>query len=326
MKIVLFFVSLVLCVGNVAAREQIKIVGSSVVFPFSHALAEELKHISRYLTAAIDATGTDTGIKLFCQDNGLNSPDIVNTNRRMTTQEFDLCERNGVDNITKVLFGYDAVVLAQSLKAKPLKITHKMLFLAVAKRVPNKENNALIENPYQYWDQINAGLSHRKILIFGPAEGSSLRATLEEVVLQRQSAKMSVYQNEDKKALRAIRSDGAYMPGRVNSQFILQKLSDNIDAIGVFNHGFFVNNTDRFSHIKIDGLDPSPENISRKKYPFWNSLFFYIKNDHLQEIPALREYMEMFCSVDVIGQDGLLSEQGFIPLPEQEIKEACAIP
>jgi len=308
----------------VEARDQIKIVGSSTVYPFASYVAEEFGSVSRYPTPVVESTGTGGGMKLFCSDNSLNSPDITNASRRMKIKEFHLCDRNGVKNITEAMFGYDGIVLAQSLKNKEFNISKKELLLAVAKMVPNKKGNDLILNPYKYWDQINPKLPHRKISIYGPPSSSGTRDAFEEMVLQYQTEEMKVYRDAGQKGYRIIRSDGVYIPSGENDNLIVQKLTKDTGALGIFGYSFLIENEDTLAGVKIDSVEPTAENIASKKYPISRSLFFYVKNDHIKDVPAMKEYTDMFLNVDLIGEDGLLSEIGLIPLTEQEIEQSHA--
>ncbi|MFT5876045.1 MAG: phosphate transport system substrate-binding protein, partial [Clostridium sp.] len=85
---------------SLSARDQIKIVGSSTVYPFSSAVAEELGATTNFSTPVVESTGSGGGMKLFCAGNDMNTPDITNASRRMKATEFELCEQNGVTDIT----------------------------------------------------------------------------------------------------------------------------------------------------------------------------------------------------------------------------------
>ena len=322
MKKLILLLVLGLFFANVNARDQIKIVGSSTVYPFASYVAEEFGSVSRYPTPVVESTGTGGGMKLFCSDNSLNSPDITNASRRIKIKELNLCHRNGVKNITEAMFGYDGIVLAQSNKNKPMNITKRELLLAVAKRVPNKNNDGLIDNPYQYWDQINAKLPHRKISIYGPPVSSGTRDAFEEMVLQYQTEEMKVYRDAGLKGYRIIRTDGAYIPSGENDNLIVKKLTKDTGALGIFGYSFLIENEDMLAGIQIDSVDPTAENIATKDYPISRSLFFYIKNDHIKDVPAMKEYTDMFLNVDLIGEEGLLTEIGLIPLSDEEIKQS----
>ncbi len=54
-------------VTTVQAREQIKIVGSSTVYPFSSSVAEEFGATTDNPTPVVESAGSGGGMKLFCQ-------------------------------------------------------------------------------------------------------------------------------------------------------------------------------------------------------------------------------------------------------------------
>ena len=75
---------------SVNARDNIEIVGSSTVFPFSTVVAETYGNKTRMPTPKIEATGTGGGMKLFCKGHGLDTPDVTNASRRIKKREYDL--------------------------------------------------------------------------------------------------------------------------------------------------------------------------------------------------------------------------------------------
>ena len=99
-----------------AARDQIRIVGSSTVFPFSTAVAESFGRAGGFKTPVVESTGTGGGIQLFCSGAGLDTPDIANASRRIKPAEVEMCAKNGVKDIVEVKIGYDGIVLANSKK------------------------------------------------------------------------------------------------------------------------------------------------------------------------------------------------------------------
>ncbi len=319
----LFFAFFVLLLCQPAfAREQIKVVGSSTVYPFSSFVAEEFGSVSRYPTPIVESTGTGGGMKLFCSGNGMNTPDITNASRRIKIKELELCQRNGVSNISEVMFGYDGIVIAQNVDKDPIELTVRDLLLALAKMVPNKSGNGLVENTYEYWDEVNPDLPRRKIKVYGPPVSSGTRDAFEEIVLQYQTEGMKVYRDAGLKGYRLIRTDGLYIPSGENDNLIVQKLTKDKDAFGIFGYSFLAENSDIISGININGYKPTSENIASKKYPISRSLFIYVKNDHIKEVPAMEEFLAMFLDPAIIGEEGLLTEIGLIPMDEGRIDAA----
>ncbi|HIP13054.1 MAG TPA: PstS family phosphate ABC transporter substrate-binding protein [Arcobacter sp.] len=307
------------------ARDQIKIVGSSTVYPFSSAVAEELGATTSFPTPVVESTGSGGGMKLFCAGNGMNTPDITNASRRMKTKEFKLCVKNGVTDITEAVIGFDGIAFAQAKSNTPFSVTKKQLLLAVAAEVPSKDGKSLVKNPYTNWNQIDSSLPTREIIIYGPPKSSGTRDAFEDMILKGQTKKMAVYtslykankvKNKAYKKYKKIRTDGVYVPSGENDNLIVTKLNKNKAAFGIFGYSFLVENDDKVQGSKVNGVIPTPKTISSGKYPISRSLFFYTKNSHASKVPAMAEYVKMFMSEDMIGSDGILGEIGLISLPD----------
>ncbi|HFU76300.1 MAG TPA: phosphate-binding protein [Arcobacter sp.] len=305
--------SVILLAISAQAREQLRIVGSSTVYPFASMVAEEFGAVTKYPSPIVESTGTGGGMKIFCSGASDDTPDITNASRRMNLKEFYLCDRNGVSDITEITFGYDGIAIGQNGNNKPFNLSKRELMLAVIKMVPNKAGTALIENPYKKWSDINPSLPDHEIIVYGPPKSSGTRDAFEEIVLEYQTQEMKVYRDAGLKGYRVVRTDGVYVPSGENDNLIVQKLTKNPNAVGIFGYSFLIENSDRISDVTIDGITPTPETISSKSYPISRSLFFYVKNAH-KDIESQQAYIDMFTAFEMIGEDGILSEIGLIPL------------
>ena len=107
------------------ARDQIRIVGSSTVYPFSSYTAEALGTTTKFKTPVVESTGSGGGMKLFCAGNGMDTPDITNASRRMKATEYKTCQKNGIKYITEMVVGYDGIAIAQSKNTAALDLTRK---------------------------------------------------------------------------------------------------------------------------------------------------------------------------------------------------------
>ena len=119
-----------------------------------------------------------------------------------------------------------------------------------------------------------------------------------------------------KGAYTKIRQDGAYVPAGENDNLIVQRLSKDPNAVGIFGYSFLEENKDKIQGSKIDGVEPTPKAISSGKYPLSRSLYFYIKNDHVGTVPGMMEFVELFLHEKMIGDYGYLRRIGLIPLPK----------
>ncbi|MDN5871508.1 MAG: PstS family phosphate ABC transporter substrate-binding protein [Nitrococcus sp.] len=298
------------------AQEQIRIVGSSTIYPFASYVVEEFGVTTGYPAPVIESTGTGGGFKLFCEGVGADTPDITNASRPIKVSELKRCRENGVKKITEALIGYDGIVFAQSTNNPEIDLTRKQLFLAVAAEVP--QNGELVPNPYTNWNQIDSRLPDREISIYGPPSTSGTRDAFEELVMEAVSKDMEAYGGE---GYTKVRRDGAYVPAGENDNLIVQRLKANTEAFGIFGYSFLAENTAIVQAASIEGVEPTPNAISEGRYPIARSLFFYVKNAHLGKLPGVEEYVALFMSPRMIGQRGLLTDLGLIPLPAEKLAQ-----
>jgi phosphate transport system substrate-binding protein len=291
-------------------REQLRIVGSSTVYPFSSYVAEELGAITEHPTPVIESTGSGGGLKIFCEGDGLDTVDITNASRRMKPSEFERCAESGVSDITEFVIGADGIAVAQSKENQAMNLTLEQLTLAVAAKVP--QNGELVDNPYRRWNEIDSSLPDREITIYGPPTTSGTRDAFEELVVEAATEEMEGYDG----GYTSVRTDGPYIDSGENDNLIVQKLQNDTQAVGIFGYSFLVENANAIDAVTIDGVEPTPETISAEEYPVSRSLFFYTKNSHFDRVAGMDEYVEMFLGEQMIGEYGLLKSEGLIPLPE----------
>lgn len=308
----------VMSVAGVAqARDQIRIVGSSTVYPFASYVTEEFGALTNYPTPVIESTGSGGGIRLFCNGVGEGTPDITNASRRMKPSELERCEENGVTDVTEAKIGSDGIVLGLAATNEPIDLTLEQIFLAVAAQVP--VDGELVDNPYTNWSDIDASLPDRAISIYGPPSTSGTRDAFEELVMEAASTEMDIYGEE---GYTDIRTDGVYIDAGENDNLIVQRLAEDTGAFGIFGYSFLVENPDTIMGATIGGVEPEVEAISSGEYPVARSLWFYLKNQHADEVTPMYEYANMFMEDQMIGSDGYLVDIGLIPLPEAEREQA----
>jgi phosphate transport system substrate-binding protein len=323
-KSALFAAAAFLAAASAGARDQIRIVGSSTVYPFATAVAEEFGHSSKFKTPIIESTGTGGGMKLFCAGVGVDHPDITNASRRIKQTEFDQCTANGVGAITELKIGYDGIVIANAKKSQHYSLSLQQLFLALAKQVP-APGGGLVANPNKTWKDVDPSLPNVKIEVLGPPPTSGTRDAFNELVIEGGCStypELKALKEKDeakyKSICLAIREDGAYVEAGENDNLIVQKLAANPNALGVFGYSYLEENTDKIQGSSVGGVDPTFENIASGKYPVSRPLFIYVKNAHVKSIPGIREYVAAFTDEKAIGDDGYLAERGLIPAPKAE--------
>ena len=307
--------------GTAMARDTISIVGSSTVYPFATVVAERFGRTGN-ATPKIESTGSGGGMKLFCQGVGTQHPDITNASRRMKKSEFELCQSNGVKDITEVKVGYDGIVIANSVKGEHIDLSLRDIFLALAKDVPNPDGSEeLVANPYKTWKEVNPALPNTKIEVLGPPPTSGTRDAFNELAIEggcKTFPWLKAIKDEDKskyKAIcRSVREDGAYVEAGENDNLIVQKLEKNPAAYGVFGYSFLDQNRGVVQAANVDGVEPTFDAIGSGDYPVSRSLFFCVKKAHVGVVPGIEGYVKEFTSEKAWGDQGYLGEKGLIPL------------
>ena len=308
-------------IGGVAiaeAREQIRIVGSSTVFPFSTAVAEQFGRTTTFPTPIVESTGSGGGLKLFCEGVGTNTPDMTNSSRRIKSSEVELCAKNGVVEITEVRIGFDGIVLANSKAGPALNVSLAQIFLALAKEVPMQ--GKLVSNPYIKWSDIDPYLPSIEIEVLGPPPTSGTRDAFVELAMEAgcKAVEGAADLGLKGKACHIIREDGRFVEAGENDNLIVQKLEANSSAYGIFCFSFLVQNADKMHGAKVAGVEPMFENIAEGTYPVSRSLYFYVKKAHVGVIPGIEAYLAEFTSDRSSGPDGYLIDKGLIPLPDDQ--------
>ena len=305
------------------ARDQIRIVGSSTVFPFAAVVAEEFGKTTDNKTPVVESTGSGGGLKLFCAGVGIDHPDITNASRRIKLSEVDRCAENGVTDITEVKFGFDGIVLANSKAIEPFSITLQQLFLALAKDVPS--DGGMVANPNQTWADVDASLPAVKIEVLGPPPTSGTRDAFVELAMEggcMTFPDIKALKKRDKKAYKvlchSIREDGAFVEAGENDNLIVQKLKANPGALGIFGYSFLDQNRDKVQGSTINGIAPDFDTIADGSYPVSRSMYFYVKKAHVGVIPGIEEYIATFTDEDAWGPYGYLADKGLIPLPDAD--------
>lgn len=302
--------------GSGGARDQIRAVGSSTVYPFATAVAEALvRNQQGVKSPIIESTGTGAGIKLFCEGVGVDKPDIANASRRMKKSEYDDCAANGVKDIVEIQIGLDGIAFAESQNGPDLKLTLADVYMALAATPFGKPNTA------KTWKDVNASLPAIPILVYGPPTTSGTRDSLHELIMEKgcdtdpaMKALKDSNSDEHKKVCTAIRTDGPYVEQGENDNLIVQKISQNPQAVGVFGFSFLEANMDKLKGNPMNGVAPTYQTVSDFTYPGARPLYIYVKAAHLKSIRGLKEYAAEWAAA--WDPDGYLKKKGMVIAPD----------
>lgn len=300
--------------GSGESRDFVRIVGSSTVYPFAAAVAEASSKANGGKAPVIESTGTGAGVKLFCAGVGVAHPDIVNASRRMKKSEYEECAKNGVKDVVEIQIGLDGIAFAEAKGGPEMKLTPADVYKALASTPFGKPNTA------KTWKDVNPALPAIPILVYGPPSTSGTRDALAELILTKgcdTDPAMKALKDSDKDKHKEIctrvREDGAYVDAGENDNLIVQKISANPRAIGVFGFSFLEANMDKLKGVPMSGIQPTYETVSDFSYPGARPLYIYVKAAHLNAIKGIKEFAVEFSNA--WGSDGYLKKKGMVVAP-----------
>lgn len=309
--------------GAGGSRSELRIVGSSTVFPFAKAVAERFAAEGGNKAPVLESTGTGGGIEQFCSGVGSDTPDIVNASRRMKASEFETCVRNGVTEIVEIAVGIDGIAMAHAKGARSFDVTAEQVYKALAATPFGRPQMAKL------WSDIDPALPAMKISVFGPPTTSGTRDAFDELIMEagcQTDAATKALKDSDKdayeKVCHEIRSDGSYMDQGENDNLIVGKLVANPASLGVFGYSYMEENADKVEGMAIGGVKPTYDSIAAGDYPGARRLYIYVKKAHVGKIPGLAEFAAAF--VEAGAGDGYLRDLGLITLPEADRGSAVA--
>ena len=309
--------------GNAGGAAQLKIVGSSTVYPFTTAVAEAFGRAGLG-TAIVESTGTGAGIKLFCDGVGQKFPDMVNASRQMKRSEYDNCARTGAKQVIEVPIGIDGLTMIESNAAAPLRLTVTDIYKAIAANPfgqgPNKA---------QTWKDVNPALPAIKIRVLGPPPTSGTRDSLADLILAKgceSDPAMKALKASDearhKDLCTKIREDGAYVEAGENDNLLVQKIAADPGSVGVLGYSFLEQNADKVRPVELGGVLPTEQTIQDLSYPGARKLYVYVKGEHAAAKPGIRQFIAEYSKNWSTG--GLLEKRGLVPFGGAEAQAAAA--
>ena len=301
--------------GNNGVRDQIRAVGSSTVYPFATAVAEQFVNKNAGVKSPIiESTGTGAGFKLFCGGIGARHPDIVNASRAMKKSEYETCKKNKVSDVVELQIGLDGIAFAEGKAGPKLALSPRDIYAALAANPFGKPQTA------KTWKDVNPALPAIAIKVYGPPSTSGTRDALAELILTSgcdSDPAMKALAKSDsdahKKTCTTVREDGAFVDAGENDNLIVQKLLADPKAIGVFGYSFLEENTETLSGNTLNGVAPTYASISDFSYPGARPLYIYVKSAHLKAIKGLQGFVAEFATA--WGPEGYLKQRGMVIAP-----------
>ena len=273
---------------------EVKIDGSSTVYPISEAVAEEFKVGYPDVKVTIGLSGTGGGFKKF----GRGETDINDASRPITHKEDSLCKANNIASLElKIAFDGMAVVV------NPQNTWVNDITVAELKKIWEPEAQGKIK----FWNQIRPEWPKEEIHLFGAGvESGTYDYFTEAIVGKSHSSRGDYTASEDDNVL-------------------VQGISTDKLALGFFGIAYFEENKDKLKVIPVDDQNdengkgpifPSIETVKNKTYsPLGRPLFIYVNST-----AAKRKEVQAFVDFYLTNGGVLSQEVGYISMTDEEYK------
>ncbi|NEP36698.1 PstS family phosphate ABC transporter substrate-binding protein [Moorena sp. SIO3B2] len=272
--------------GGSAPTAQVKVDGSSTVFPISEAMAEEFQKANPEIQVTVGVSGTGGGFKKFCA----GETDISNGSRPIKESEIELCKNGGIEYIElPIAFdGLSVVVNKDNNFASCLKTSE-------LKKIWEPAAQGKINN----WNQVRPGFPNQKLGLYGPGTDSGTYDYFTGKTVGKDKG-----------------SRGDYTASE-DDNLIVQGVSTDKGGLGFFGYAYYEENKDKLKLVQIDGgsgcVAPSTATIADGTYkPLSRPEFIYVKKE-----AATRPEVKAFVDYQLAAANAkLISEVGYVPMPE----------
>lgn len=276
------------------AAPEVKIDGSSTVYPVTEAVAEEFQKAKKgAVRVTVGISGTGGGFKKFCR----GETDISNASRPILAQEMEACKQAGIDYI-ELPVAFDALTVAVSPKNNLInEITVDEL-----KKIWEPAAQGKITN----WKQIRPEFPDMKLNLYGAGSDSGTFDYFTEAVVGKAKA-----------------SRGDYTASE-DDNVLVQGISGDPQALGYVPFAYVHENPGKLKPLKVvdpktgKAVAPSMETVIDGTYqPLSRPIFIYV-NRKAAERPEVKEFVEFYLTK---GAE-LAQEVGYTPLPAEAYKVA----
>ena len=267
-------------------RGDVKIDGSSTVFPISEAVAEEFMKVHRNVRVTVGVSGTGGGFKKFC----LGETDISDASRQVKDMERDACAEKDIQFI-ELAVAFDGL----SVMVNPDNDFVDHLTVEELNKIWEPESE--INN----WKDVRPGFPDLEIKLYGPGTDSGTFDYFTDEINGGEGASRPDYT--------ASEDDNVLVKG----------IAGDKGSLGYFGYAYYIENTDKLKLVAIDGGDgpvlPTPETINNGAYaPLSRPIFIYTSITSLINKPQVLEFVKFYLTEG----PALVPEVGYIQLPDED--------
>ncbi len=280
--------------GGGAVTGNIRIEGSSTVYPITQAAAELFREENPDARIEVGGAGTSDGFEAFCQ----GDTQISDASRPIEVEEIDVCEENGVEFI-EIPVAYDGISVVVNKKGNDwaTEITSEELKMIWEPSAEGKVTE---------WSQVNSDWPDKPLDLYGPGTESGTYEFFNETIVGNEeevSRQSDVEMSEDDNVL-------------------VQGVSGDANALGYFGYSYYENNLDTLKALAVDGVKPTEDSIRSGEYLLSRPLFIYVSTEALKNNKAVKPFVDFYLSPQNL--DRLVEAAKYVTMPASLEDEARA--
>jgi phosphate transport system substrate-binding protein len=267
---------------------EIKIDGSSTVFPIMEAIVEEYSAVQPGVKVPVGSSGTGGGFEAFIA----GETELSNASRPIKDEEKAALEEKGIE-FTELKLAYDGISV----------VVNKDNDWVDELTIDDLKKIWIEDGTVKKWSDIRPEWPNEEIKLYSPGTDSGTFDYFDEVVLEEQPIVEKATLSEDDNTL-------------------VQGVQGDKNAIGYFGYAYYAENKDTLKIVPIDGgkgaVEPNNKTIESGEYaPLSRPLFTYVKNSAVKDQEEVYDFVKF-----VIENASLLSEDvGYVKLPDEEYKK-----
>lgn len=268
---------------------EIKIDGSSTVFPIMEAVVEEYGMEEPNVKVSVGVSGTGGGFEAFIA----GETELSNASRPIKDEEKAALEEEGID-FTELKLAYDGLSV----------IVNKENDFVDHLTVDELKKMWIEDGTVKKWSDIRPEWPEEEIKFYSPGTDSGTFDYFNEVILEDEPIVEKATLSED-------------------DNILVQGVQGDKNAIGYLGYAYYLENKDSLKIVPIDGgdgpVEPTNETIESGEYaPLSRPLFTYVKNTAVKEQEEVYDFVKF-----LIENSAVLSEDvGYVKLPEEEYTKA----
>ena len=275
---------------------KVMIDGSGTVYPLMANIAEEyMVNVQPDVSVQVGRAGSSAGFKKFIP----GEIDFSDASRKIKDEEAEGLKTSGIEymEIKLALDGLTMVINKENTWAQEMKKEEVIdMYLSGKYKADDKV----------LWSDIRPDWPKEEIKFYGPNENHGTYEFFHETILIKADMVKTANLQQEYSTL-------------------VDLVSNDKNAIAFFGFGYYMNNTDKLTAVKVDfgsgPIEPTVETIGEDLpyAEFTRPVFTYLNINYAKEKPQVLDYAKFVVSAD--GAKKLAGANGFAPLPDATYAE-----